>query len=72
MNRRQLLVDEQNRLLQEIDMNSVQFDSLKSQLSQLTPQQLRLLQGEINQSLETKKTDLVTAEEMEMISQLFS
>ncbi len=72
MNRRQLLVDEQNRLLQEIDMNSVQFDSFKSQLSQLTPQQLRSLQGEINQSLEMKKTDLVTAEEMEMISQLFS
>ncbi len=72
MNRRQLLVDEKNRLLQEIDMNSVQFDSFKSQLSQLTPQQLRSLQGQINQSLETKKTDLVTAEEMEMISQLFS
>jgi len=53
-------------------MNSAQFDRLKSQLSQLTPQQLRSLQGEITQSLETTEHELVTSEELEMISQLFS
>ncbi len=72
MNHRNILVSREDRLSQEISMNSVQFDSFKSQLSQLTPQQLRSLQGEINQSLESKRDDLVTPEEMEMISQLFS
>ncbi|MFV0448163.1 MAG: hypothetical protein ACK5MF_06840 [Vibrio sp.] len=53
-------------------MNSVQFDQYKSQLQQLTPQQLRSLQGEISQSLESTQTALLTSEELELISQLFS
>ncbi len=72
VNPKKVFVDRENRLSQEIIMNSAQFDSFKSQLSQLTPQQLRSLQGEINQSLETKQSDLVTSEELEMIAQLFS
>jgi len=72
MNQKKVLTNRENRLLQEINMNSAQFDSFKSQLSQLTPQQLRSLQGEINQSLETKQSDLVTTEELELIAQLFS
>lgn len=62
----------ENRLLQDIRMNSVQFDNYKSQLQQLTPQQLRSLQGEISQSLESTQTTLLTSEELELISQLFS
>ncbi len=72
VNPKKVFVDRENRLSQEIIMNSAQFDSFKSQLSQLTPQQLRSLQGEINQSLETKHVDLVTTEELELIAQLFS
>ncbi|WP_165313840.1 hypothetical protein [Vibrio ziniensis] len=53
-------------------MNSVQFDNYKSQLQQLTIQQLRALQGEISQSLESDQTALVTSEELELISKLFS
>ncbi len=66
------LVRRENRLLQDIRMNSVQFDNYKSQLQQLTPQQLRALQGEISQSLESEQTVLVTSEELELISKLFS
>ncbi len=66
------LVRSENRLLQDIRMNSVQFDNYKSQLQQLTPQQLRALQGEISQSLESEPTVLVTSEELELISKLFS
>lgn len=65
-------VKSENRLLQDIRMNSVQFDQYKSQLQQLTPQQLRSLQGEISQSLESTQTALLTSEELELISQLFS
>lgn len=62
----------ENRLLQDIRMNSVQFDNFKSQLQQLTPQQLRALQGAISHSLEVEKSELVTSEELELISKLFS
>lgn len=72
MNPKKVFVDRESRLSQEIIMNSAQFDSFKSQLSQLTPQQLRSLQGEIHQSLETNQSELVTNEELEMIAQLFS
>ncbi len=72
MNRKKVFVNREDRLSQEIIMNSAQFDSFKSQLSQLTPQQLRSLQGEISHSLENKQSDLVTNEELELIAQLFS
>ncbi len=60
------------QLFQGMRMNNTQFDNFKSQLQQLTPQQLRSLQGVISQSLEKERSTLVTDEEMAMISKLFS
>ena len=53
-------------------MSSAQFETMKEQLKMLTPQQLRSLQGEINQSLETTAKDILSDEERNMLSSLFS
>ncbi|KOE82177.1 hypothetical protein ACS86_10315 [Vibrio alginolyticus] len=52
-------------------MTHVQFESLKSQLHHLTPQQLRSLQNEIQNSLEKSCDILLTDEEISVISSLF-
>jgi hypothetical protein len=53
-------------------MTHRQFESLKSQLQHLTPQQLRLLQSEIIHSLTNKSNGLLTYEELNVLSSLFS
>ncbi|EEY99407.1 hypothetical protein V4V45_002789 [Vibrio mimicus] len=53
-------------------MNHQQFERWKSQLSQLSPQQLRALQGEIDRSLHQGETSLLTDEELDAIAHLFS
>lgn len=58
--------------IQGIRMNSTQFEQLKSQLKLMTPQQLKLLQGEIRHSLERDQPTLLTDEEMDVIASLFS
>lgn len=57
---------------QSVSMNTIQFEQLKSQLKLMTPQQLKLLQGEIRHSLEQEQTSLLTDEEMDVIASLFS
>ncbi|CAH8196669.1 hypothetical protein VAE151_630643 [Vibrio aestuarianus] len=52
-------------------MTHVQFESLKSQLHHLTPQQLRSLQNEIQNSLKKSCDILLTDEEISVISSLF-
>lgn len=53
-------------------MTPQQFEMMKAQLKSLTPQQLRLLKGEINNKLTDEDRTLVSDEELEMISSLFS
>ncbi|MEZ9231635.1 hypothetical protein AB4259_11205 [Vibrio amylolyticus] len=53
-------------------MTQTQFELLKNQLTLLTPQQLRTLQGEIHNNLDTDQSKLVTDEELQLISSLFS
>ncbi|EGR2831045.1 hypothetical protein V9J84_003335 [Vibrio cholerae] len=53
-------------------MNPKQFERWKSQLSQLSPQQLRALQGEIDHSLHQNESALLTEEERDAIAHLFS
>ncbi|WP_295892265.1 hypothetical protein [uncultured Vibrio sp.] len=53
-------------------MTQTQFELLKHQLKLLTPQQLRTLQGEIHHNLDSEQTKLVTDEELQLISSLFS
>lgn len=59
-------------LLPEHAMNHQQFEHWKSQLSQLSPQQLLALQGEIARSLHQGSTSLLTDEELDTITHLFS
>ncbi|NNN98318.1 hypothetical protein FKQ62_02350 [Vibrio sp. B1-2] len=59
-------------LLRHESMTHNQFESLKSQLQHLTPQQLRLLQGEIKHSLENESNNLLTDDELNVLSSLFS
>ncbi|WP_181714629.1 hypothetical protein [Vibrio tarriae] len=59
-------------LIPEHPMNPQQFERWKSQLSQLSPQQLRALQGEIDRSLHQNETSLLTEEERDAIAHLFS
>ncbi|EEW08525.1 hypothetical protein [Vibrio mimicus] len=59
-------------LLPEHAMNHQQFERWKAQLSQLSPQQLRALQGEIDRSLHQGETSLLTDEELDAIAHLFS
>lgn len=53
-------------------MTPIQFELFKQQISQLTPQQLKALRGEINNTLEDSSSTLVTDEELNLISSLFS
>ncbi|MDN3616641.1 hypothetical protein ACFFUS_09605 [Vibrio gallaecicus] len=53
-------------------MNTQQFENFKRQIQQLTPQQLRMLQGEIHGSIEEPKKDLLTDEERNVIATLFN
>ncbi|MCG3728534.1 hypothetical protein [Vibrio cincinnatiensis] len=52
-------------------MDKVQFERLKSQVKLLTPQQLKMLQGEITHSLVEGNSTLLTEEEIETLSHLF-
>lgn len=61
-----------SRSSQSVSMNTIQFEQLKSQLKLMTPQQLKSLQGEIRHSLEQEQTSLLTDEEMDVITSLFS
>lgn len=54
------------------DMTPQQFELMKSQLKTLSPQQLRALQGVINRTLNGTQSSLISDEEMQMISSLFS
>ena len=53
-------------------MNKQKFNELKQKLSDLTDSQLKSLQGEIRKTLDKKRSPLLSSEEREMISQLFS
>ncbi|CAK4075773.1 hypothetical protein OH458_11000 [Vibrio sp. MarTm2] len=53
-------------------MTPIQFELFKQQISQLTPQQLKALRGEINNTLEDSSSTLITDEELNLISSLFS
>ncbi|WP_167522333.1 hypothetical protein [Vibrio atypicus] len=53
-------------------MTPIQFELFKKQISNLTPQQLRALRGEINHTLESNDVAAVTEEELQLISSLFS
>ncbi len=59
-------------LIPEHPMNPKQFERWKSQLSQLSPQQLLALQGEIDRSLHQNESALLTEEERDAIAHLFS
>ncbi len=49
-----------------------QFEMMKEQLKRLTPQQLRALKGEIISELDTPEEALISDEEAQLISSLFS
>lgn len=53
-------------------MTTQQFDELKRKLRDLTDSQLKSLQGEISLTLNKKREPVLSSEEREMISQLFS
>ncbi|MGL4225252.1 MAG: hypothetical protein ACRCSE_09035 [Vibrio sp.] len=53
-------------------MNPQQFSDWKAQLSKLSPQQLRTLQGDIDRSLHQAQASLLTEEEREAIAHLFA
>ena len=52
-------------------MPTQQFEKLKEQLKQLSPQQLKMLQGEISSQLEPSSDNLLSEEELNVLSQLF-
>lgn len=53
-------------------MTTQQFEVMRAQLKTLSPQQLRLLRGEINTKLEVDQKPVVNDEELKLISSLFS
>ncbi|WGV98229.1 hypothetical protein QF117_05070 [Vibrio sp. YMD68] len=53
-------------------MTPSNFEQLKTQLHLLTPQQLKSLLSEIQNSLGSNMAKLVTEEELNLISSLFS
>ncbi|SHE70308.1 hypothetical protein [Vibrio gazogenes] len=55
----------------EPSLSDCQFESLKSQLKQLTPAQLRSLQNEIDANLSPESSPLLTHEELDVLSSLF-
>ncbi len=52
-------------------MPTQQFEKLKEQLKQLSPQQLKALQGEISSQLQPNSDNLLSEEELTALSQLF-
>ncbi|ASA57431.1 hypothetical protein [Vibrio gazogenes] len=52
-------------------LSSCQFESLKAQLRQLTPAQLRSLQNEIDANLSPESSQILTHEELDVLSSLF-
>lgn len=66
------LLHSNRQAIRNMTMNSTQFEQLKSQLKLLTPQQLRSLQGEIRHSLSDEPSTLLSDEEMDAITSLFS
>ncbi|MCA0936391.1 hypothetical protein LCL85_12695 [Vibrio alginolyticus] len=57
---------------EDIEMTTQQFNELKRKLTDLTDSQLKSLQGEISLTLNQKRETLLSTEEREMLSQLFS
>ncbi len=57
---------------EDLEMTTQQFNELKRKLNDLTDTQLRSLQGQINLTLNQKRETLLSSEEREMLSQLFS
>ncbi|WP_167469854.1 hypothetical protein [Vibrio aquaticus] len=53
-------------------MSQQQFEAMRAQIKKLTPQQLRMLKGAINNELEGENQSLVTNEELQLISSLFA
>ncbi|GAL18214.1 hypothetical protein ACPV5O_20350 [Vibrio maritimus] len=52
-------------------MPTQQFEKLREQLKQLSPQQLKMLQGEISSKLQPSSDSLLSEEELSALSQLF-
>lgn len=67
-----LVQGERNPFEERINMTQQQFELMKSQLKTLTPQQLRALKGEINNTLNDTHGSIINDEEMKMIASLFS
>ncbi|NVD07955.1 hypothetical protein FCU94_13770 [Vibrio sp. JPW-9-11-11] len=63
---------ERNPFEERINMTQQQFELMKSQLKTLTPQQLRVLKGAINSTLNDTQGAIISDEEMKMIASLFS
>ncbi|CAE6941854.1 hypothetical protein AB3Y13_04490 [Vibrio alginolyticus] len=57
---------------EDLEMTTQQFNELKRKLTDLTDSQLKSLQGEISLTLNQKRETLLSTEEREMLSQLFS
>ncbi|NIY81955.1 hypothetical protein [Vibrio hepatarius] len=52
--------------------NQLSFDMVREQVKALTPQQLRQLRGDIDNKLERENNVVITDEEAQLISSLFS
>ncbi|ARP40581.1 hypothetical protein [Vibrio syngnathi] len=53
-------------------MNTQQFEAFKQKIQLLNPQQLKALQGEIDDNLETDQRSLLTDEELNVLNELFN
>lgn len=60
-----------NCVITGVTMPTQQFEKLKEQLKQLSPQQLKALQGEISSQLQPNSDNLLSEEELAALSQLF-
>ncbi|GMQ48765.1 hypothetical protein VB10N_37640 [Vibrio sp. 10N] len=63
--------DQPNCVITGVTMPTQQFEKLKEQLKQLSPQQLKALQGEISSQLQPSSDNLLSEEELAALSQLF-
>ncbi len=63
--------DQPNCVITGDTMPTQQFEKLKEQLKQLSPQQLKALQGEISSQLQPNSDNLLSEEELTALSQLF-
>ncbi len=52
--------------------NQLSFDMVREQVKALSPQQLRQLRGDIDNKLERENNVVITDEEAQLISSLFS